>query len=86
MIALLSTVFMTVLKSCIDFTLPEYPCTSMKSPTLYGFSNSMRTPPAKFWRVPLKAIPIATPADAKIAMKLLVSIPKIPIMVIIRIK
>ena len=41
----------------------------------------MSTPPAKFWRVPLSAIPMATPALAKMAMNELVSMPNTPMTV-----
>ncbi len=58
----------------------------MNSPILYGFNNNISTPPAKFWSVPLNAIPIATPADAKIAINDDVSIPSMPITVTISIK
>ena len=41
----------------------------------------MSTPPAKFCSVPLKAIPMATPALAKMAINELVSMPNTPITV-----
>ena len=41
----------------------------------------MRTPPAKFCNVPLRAIPMATPALAKMAMNELVSMPNTPMTV-----
>ena len=40
----------------------------------------MSTPPAKFCKVPLNAIPTAIPADANTARNELVSMPKIPTM------
>ena len=36
----------------------------------------MITPPAKFWSVPLRAMPMAMPAEAKRAMNDEVSMPK----------
>ena len=42
----------------------------------------MSTPPAKFCNVPLRAIPMATPALAKMAMNELVSMPSTPMTVI----
>ena len=45
----------------------------------------MSTPPAKFCKVPLNAMPTATPADANTARNELVSMPKMPTMMMIRI-
>ena len=42
------------------------------------------TPPAKFCRVPLKAMPMAKPAEAKSATSELVLMPKMPTMASIR--
>lgn len=39
----------------------------------------MTSPPAKFWRFPLSAIPIATPADARSAANDVISTPSAPI-------
>ncbi len=46
----------------------------------------MSTPPAKFCKVPLNAIPTATPAEAKMAINEVVFMPKMPITVTISIK
>ena len=46
----------------------------------------MSNPPAKFDRLPLNAIPTATPAEANKAMNELVSIPKTLIMIITKVK
>ena len=45
----------------------------------------MSTPPAKFCKVPLSAMPIAIPADANTARNELVSMPKMPTMMMTRI-
>lgn len=83
-IVLLSAVFKIVLKICISFTVPDCPCASMKSPTLYGLNSKTITPPAKFCSVPLNAIPTANPAEANTATNDVVSIPNIPIMMTIK--
>ena len=46
----------------------------------------MSTPPAKFCKVPLRAMPTATPAEAKSARNELVGMPRMPITVTIRMK
>ena len=38
----------------------------------------MMMPPAKFWRLPLSAMPTATPNDASRAAKLVVLMPRAP--------
>lgn len=81
MMILLSAVAMMVLKICISRTVPLWPCASIKSPTLKGLKSRIITPPAKFCSVPLNAIPMATPAEAKRAMNELVSMPRIPIII-----
>ena len=81
---LLSAVLSTVLNSCISLTVPDWPCASMKSPTRYGLKSSTITPPAKFCNVPLRAIPIARPADANNATNEVVSIPRMPMITVIR--
>ena len=48
----------------------------MKSPTLKGLNRRIITPPAKFCSVPLRAMPMATPADANRAMNDEVSMPR----------
>lgn len=75
MITLLSAVVIMVLKIWISFTVPLCPWASKKSPTRNGLNKRIITPPAKFCNVPLNAIPIATPAEAKRAINELVSIP-----------
>ena len=84
MIVLLSGVLMIVLNSWISLTVPVCPCASMKSPTWNGLNIRIITPPAKFCNVPLNAMPIARPADAKIATNDVVSIPRMLMIVIIR--
>ena len=79
-ISLLSTDNRWVLKIWISFTLPSKPWAEMKSPTLKGRNSMIITPPAKFCKVPLKAIPIANPADANKATNELVLMPKMPTM------
>ena len=46
----------------------------------------MSTPPAKFCSVPLSAIPMATPAEAKSAINDEVSMPRMPMTVTINMK
>ena len=75
-----------VLKICISFTTPSWPWAEMKSPTLKGLNMMMTTPPAKFCKVPLKAIPMAKPAEARRATSEEVLTPRIPIIMIINTK
>ena len=56
----------------------------MKSPTLNGLNSMIITPPAKFCKVPLKAMPIAKPAEANKATSELVLMPKMPTMAMMR--
>ena len=58
----------------------------MKSPTLNGLNKMMITPPAKFCKVPLNAMPMANPAEARRATNDEVLTPKMLIINIIRIK
>ena len=86
MTSLLSTVSTCVLNICISFTLPSKPCAEMKSPTLKGLNRMIITPPAKFCKVPLKAMPMANPAEANKATNDEVLMPKMLTMEIIRMK
>ena len=52
MVRTLSGVFMVVLKIPMDFTVPELPPTSTKSPTDTGRKTRSMTPDAKFEKVP----------------------------------
>jgi uncharacterized protein YyaL (SSP411 family) len=51
-----------VVKISISFTTPTSPCASIKSPILKGLKIIIKTPPAKFARLPCKARPMANPA------------------------
>ena len=81
--SLLSVPVIIVWKICIAFTVPNCPCASIKSPTLNGFSNKMMRPPARLFKLPLIAIPMATPADASKAANEVVSTPRRAAMAII---
>ncbi len=83
---LLSTVRTTVLKIWISFTTPSCPWAEMKSPTLKGRNSMMTTPPAKFCKVPLNAMPTANPAEASKATSEDVFTPRMLMMKMIRMK
>ncbi len=60
---------MTVIKVVISLTVPEKPWACMKSPTLKGLSSKIITPPAKLERLPCRAMPMASPAAPRRAIK-----------------
>jgi starch phosphorylase len=72
----LSGVTMVVPKRPTSRTVPETPPALTKSPALKGRSTTRKTPAAKWARSPLQAMPIATPAAATSAAKVVVSTPK----------
>ena len=77
--SLLSVVVSFVLKIFTSETVPEYPFSvSMKSPALNGLKTSIMMPPAKFWTVPLSAMPMAIPPAASRAASDVVFTPSVP--------
>ena len=67
-----------------SLTVPLTPWVVMKSPALKGLKIRRMIPPAKFWTVPLKAIPIAIPPAARMAASEVVLIPRVPMVMSIR--
>ena len=78
MVFTLSGVWRVVANRPISSTVPVTPAAVMKSPTLNGCRTTKNTPPAKFDSSPDHAMPMATPAAAINAAKLVVSTPKNP--------
>ena len=76
-ISLLSGVVRVVLTMDTVFTVPIYPCASMKSPDLKGLNARIIMPPAKFCTVPLRAMPIAIPPAARSAASEVVFTPRV---------
>ena len=76
MVAILSGVIRVDENRPISFTLPVIPQAVMKSPTLKGRKTIKKTPAAKLDSSPAQAAPIAMPAVAIKAAKLVVCIPK----------
>jgi hypothetical protein len=66
---------MVVANRPISFTVPVMPAPLMKSPTLKGRRMIRKAPAAKLESRPLQATPMATPAAAMSAAKLVVSMP-----------
>ena len=71
-VAMLSGVLMVEENRPISVTVPVMPPAVMKSPTLNGRNMMINTPAAKFDNRPAQAAPIATPAVAMSAAKLVV--------------
>lgn len=74
----LSIVSMVVTNRPISTTVPSVSPAWMKSPTLKGRSTIRKAPAAKFESRPDQAMPMATPAAASTAAKVVVSTPDTP--------
>ena len=72
----LSGVMRVVANRPSSLTVPTMPPIPTKSPTWKGRSTSMKAPAAKLPSMPLQAAPMATPAPAINAAKLVVWMPK----------
>ncbi|MCY1183478.1 hypothetical protein D9M73_241050 [compost metagenome] len=72
----LSGVLIAVTNRPISFTVPVTPPAVMKSPTLNGRRTMMKAPAARFASRPDQAMPMATPAAAMSAARLVVCTPK----------
>ena len=72
----LSGVLITVVNKPSSVTVPVTPATVTKSPTFIGRSTTRKAPAAKCASRPDHAMPIATPAAAIRAAKVVVWIPK----------
>ncbi|MOA31782.1 hypothetical protein D3C78_1529580 [compost metagenome] len=76
MVSTLSGVLMAVVNRPISFTVPVTPPAVTKSPTFIGRSMIRNTPAAKLDSNPDQAMPMATPAAANSAAKVVVWMPK----------